>query len=293
MLARHPRLAYIHEPFNPGYGWPVTPARFPRQFQLITSEQSAFYAPLLSATLNLYYDLPLALAQVRQARVELARVRGSLYAVRLKMCSLIQQQLPLWRPLVKDPIALLAAEWLAREFSMRVVLLVRQPRGVVSSLLRFPDMITPPSVFVEQPALLAMLPDGLRRGLEAVGDDAPAIDRAILQWRILNYVAHLYRTRCPDFLVVPYEDLARDPVTRFSWLCQQLAIPFTVSMKTSVEHFSQASNPSETNHPGILKRNSRAASQSWKHRLTAEQVAYVDQHCADVAGLFHELETSR
>ena len=103
MLALAPGVAYIHEPFNPRTAAGLSPARFDRYFTVVTSENEARYRPGLEQTLGLRYGLG------AQLRSRAARGRPDPRATLAR-----STQPPIGeRPLVKDPIALLSAEWLA------------------------------------------------------------------------------------------------------------------------------------------------------------------------------------
>ena len=41
-----------------------------------------------------------------------------------------------YNPLIKDPIAIFSADWLADKYDMNVVVLSRHPLGFISSLLK-------------------------------------------------------------------------------------------------------------------------------------------------------------
>src|SRR4029079_14970877 len=91
-------------------------------------EHEGRFRPGLAQSLALRYDLG---AQLRSARSwrDVARVPRD------------YRRLRGWRrngrrPLMKDPIALLSAEWLAATFDMDVVVLIRHPAAFAASLKR-------------------------------------------------------------------------------------------------------------------------------------------------------------
>jgi hypothetical protein len=69
-------------------------------------------------------------------------------------------------PLIKDPIALFAAEWLADVFGVRVVVLIRHPAAFAASLKRL-NWTHPFGDFLAQPLfmrdLLAPFEEDIRR----------------------------------------------------------------------------------------------------------------------------------
>lgn len=279
MLAHSPPLAYIHEPFNPGYGERFTPARFPRQFELVTPASAPDYARDLGATLNFYYDLSESVRRLGRPRWRGGYPANLAEALATGVRFAVHRWLPCWRPLLKDPIALVSAEWLAQTFPMQVVVMLRNPLGVVSSLLRFPGMITPPAAFLEQPALLDLLPPAFEAELRQAEE---TIDQAIVQWRVLNQLALLYRERNPGWIFVAYEQLAEQPLAGFRSLCQQLKVPFTARMHGLISEHSHSRHSSEPAHPWVLKRDSPRSAQQWRKRLSEWQVGYISERCQDV-----------
>ena len=110
MLALAPGVGYVHEPFSPKTPNGLSPAGFRRYYTVVTTENEDRFRPGLAESLALRYDLG---AQLRSARSwrDVARVPRD------------YRRLRGWRrngrrPLVKDPIALLSAEWLAATFDM-------------------------------------------------------------------------------------------------------------------------------------------------------------------------------
>jgi hypothetical protein len=126
MLALAPGVGYVHEPFSPRTPRGLSPAGFRHYYAVVTPENAARYRSGLERSLELRYDLGAQLAGARSWR-DLARVPVD------------YRRLRRWRgngsrPLVKDPIALLSAEWLAETFGMDVVVLIRHPAAFAASL---------------------------------------------------------------------------------------------------------------------------------------------------------------
>jgi hypothetical protein len=91
--------------------------RVPYWFTYVTEENASAFRPAIDKTLRFSYS---PLAELRAARRprHLARLvmdGGHFLKYRLLRC----------RPLLKDPLALFSAGWLASEYDMDVVLLVR------------------------------------------------------------------------------------------------------------------------------------------------------------------------
>ena len=128
MLALAPGVAYVHEPFSPKTPKGLSPAGFERYFTVVTSANERRYRDGLKRSLDLRYDIG---AQVQSARSwrDLVRIPRDYRRLRRRRGSGR-------RPLMKDPIALLSAEWLADSFGMDVVVLIRHPAAFAASLKR-------------------------------------------------------------------------------------------------------------------------------------------------------------
>jgi hypothetical protein len=109
MLALAPGVAYVHEPFSPRAPKGLSPAGFERYFTVVTSANERRYRDGVKRSLDLRYDIG---AQVRSARNwrDIVRIPRDYGRLRRRRGSGR-------RPLMKDPIALLA-EWLADSFGM-------------------------------------------------------------------------------------------------------------------------------------------------------------------------------
>lgn len=276
ILAHAPGVAYIHEPFNPGDGRPFTRAPFSRQFEYIDDENAGTFEPGLRETLNFYYDPR-----------HHARRAGWRHSLKTWLAFRWHRWWGGWRPLVKDPIALLSAEWLASRFGMDVVVMVRHPGGFASSMKRHPDMLTPARDFLSQPALMRDLLQPFRADLEA-WDGCSTLERAALQWRMLNGIADLYRRRNPGWIVVRHEDLCADPESGFRSLFARLRLPFSRGVRRVLHRLSRPGNPAEVSTTWDLVRDSRAVRDVWKTRLSREELALLRERTSDVASRFYD-----
>ena len=157
MLALAPDVAYVHEPFNPGTQPGISSAPFDHNFTVVTAENEARYLPGLKRTLALDYALGAEFRHMRTPR-DLARSVRDSWSFELSRRARK-------RPVVKDPIALLSAEWLAERFGMDVVVLVRHPAGFAASLNRLVIL-----------GLRAARPRALREGLRFWSIEFPQVD---------------------------------------------------------------------------------------------------------------------
>jgi hypothetical protein len=281
MLALSPGVAYLHEPFSPRRwpGWLRRPP--PHWFLYVCRENESAYAPLAEDVLALRYPAA-SLLKVRNARQAFQVAEEAPFS--------IWQRRRGARPLVKDPIALMMAEWLADRFGAMPVVLIRHPAAFVGSLKR---LDWPPFDFrnwAEQPLLLRDLARPYESRIREFARRAPGlIEGAILMWNVMHHVIRGYRDRHPDWAFVRHEDLAEEPVKGFRDLFERLDLTWDrtaerVIVRTSTDE-SRAEVPAYLHR--TVRRNSRAARWTWTDRLSAEERARVREGTAEVAAAFY------
>ena len=217
LLALADGVAHIHEPLNPvnRLSWLDVPPE--HWFQHIDEVNEKRYRPAFERLIALRPPLGQHLATVRSPRNLAANVR--------ELGQVIRWRANHARPVVKDPIALFSAEWLASTFDMQVVLLIRHPAAFAGSLKRN-GWTFDFANFTSQPRLvgtyLASFADEIEAATERPLD---LVDQAILLWRCINSVVLRYRDEHPDWQVWRYEDLAADPLAGTRVLYEALDLP--------------------------------------------------------------------
>lgn len=134
-IALEPTIGYIHEPFNPNpYPYQVGryTARFKHWFMYICSDNEHICLRELEDTLAFRYNLSQALHQLFFDRSHHDPIESLRILREYLICS--KNRLIQVRPLVKDPIALFSAEWMAEKFEMNVIVCIRHPAAFVGSL---------------------------------------------------------------------------------------------------------------------------------------------------------------
>jgi hypothetical protein len=278
MLALAPGVGYIHEPFNPQTPAGLSSAPFDRYFTVVATENEARYLPGLQRTLAFDYTWGPELRSVRRPR-DLARaLRDAWRFGRSRSAGA--------RPLVKDPIALLSAEWLAERFEMDVVVLVRHPAGFAASLKRLGWKHSFGSFLGDgrAPELLRPYEDEIRAHAEDPGD---VLAEAALLWRILYGVAAGYRDRHPDWIFLRHEDAGADPVGTYDRLYGRLGLELTPSARAGIATASGAENPLEGRSPHAIELDSAGAVRRWRTLLAADEVKLVRERTRDTWPLFY------
>ena len=250
MLALAPGVGYIHEPFSPFTAPGISGAPFDRFYTEVTAENEAEYLPGLERTLRFEYGYRRQLGAVRSPGDAVRSVKDALAFSRARREHA--------RPLVKDPIALLSAEWLAERFGMDVVVTIRHPAAFAASVLR-----------------LGWL---------------DSLDDAGREWQRLYATVDGYRDRHPDWEFVRHEDASREPLETFERLYERLGLELTPRARHEIAGHSAPSNPAQPRSRHAVRAHSAAVAEGWRSFLTPDEAARLREATREVWPRFYSDE---
>jgi len=281
MLAASDEAIYISEPLNVLHrpGVLKTPVR--HWYTYICDDNEDAYLPALREMLDFRYHTLREIAALRSLK-DVGRMGRDWW-------SFLQGRVKHQRPLIKDPFAFFSAAWFARRFGCRVVITVRHPAGFVSSLkrLNWPFDL---SDLLGQPLLMRDLLEPYRSQIEQIATvSEDAIKQNSLLWRLVYQTVQKFLTEHPDFIVVRHEDLSSDPENGFQTLYRQLNLNFTERARQIILASSGSENPKELSRRSVhsVRLDSRASLNSWKKRLSGEEINHIRQLTEDVATVFY------
>ena len=283
MLCATGEAGYIHEPFNPKRrpGWGGD--RVPYWFMYVTEENEHFYRPMVERALAFRYPIRDNVAALRSFR--------SLALFGMDLARSVPPRIRRARPLIKDPIALFAAEWLARTYDMHVVVMIRNPAAFASSVKRLNWRFE----FRDWLAQEELIADHLSRWHQQMHDcwanKVDVIEHAIVMWNAIHDVVDELRRKHLDWTFVRYEDLADDPVDGFRSIYGACDLEWSDAAAAAIARSSDATNPKEVplwRHQSI-KRSSAAAKDTWRTRLTEEEIERVTKGTAEIASRFYDV----
>ena len=145
-------------------------------------------------------------------------------------------------PLIKDPIALTAAEWIYHKWNSKNVILIRHPAAFVSSLIRLNWRFNFEN-FTKQPDLIDRFLGPYRSQINNPPKDF--ISEASLIWTCITKIIIEYQKLYPNWLYIRHEDLSYDPINEFELLFKRLELSFSNKVKRFIQSTSSHSNPSE------------------------------------------------
>lgn len=289
VLASQPSVFYVEEPFHQKHPPGVCEAEFDRWFQHIGPYNEDEYYEALQKTAELRYS---AWRQARTAARGIQRkskpgLSGIVEAL-TEWFRWTAARLSGKRPLLKDPIALFSAEWIADRFDAQVVMMVRHPAGFVHSIQRA-GWRHPIEHLTSQPALLdgvlSPIADELK---EASARSLDIFEEAILLWKAVYCAVDVYRQRHPEWIIVRNEDLAEHPMEEYRRLCSHLHLPFDTEMQETVRSYTQSSNPSGDVTLHTTKRDSRSEAWKWKQILSEDIKYRIREETAPECKQFYE-----
>lgn len=265
------KVGYVYEPFNLG-----TLNKSPVGFWYEYIAEGVDKLPAFEAYMESYLKLsfrnliPDAFRQLHSA-TEFLRV------LRTKWNLLLNR-----RQLVKDPIAILSAEWLASRFDMDVVVLIRHPGGFVASA-KTRNYQFPFDHLLKQKELMEKYLSPYEEEInEFARDKQDAVTQAALLWKLIYHVVNEYQNKYPNWIFLRNEDLALDPEGKFEELFDRLGIPMTTSIKKTIYDHSHSSKSTHT------RRDSKQQVKSWKKVLTAEEIIQLKSAVSEVSSHFYE-----
>lgn len=279
MIALSDQVHYISEIFNPERDAGRCLISFPKWFtHLPLDAGEPYYSALRDTIVGHKYHLLRGLQSSQSAgefKAKIAEYLKNLTASR---------RLNL-RSLLKDPIAIFAAEWLAESFDMDVVVLIRHPANFVSSL-KLHQFNFPFEDLGSQERLMADYLEPFREEINS--PPVPIINQAILLWRIIYSVVNIYRERYPEWNYYRYEDIALNPIPRFQQLFSNLNLEWSSEIEMKLRSYSNTENPTETINPMNIYRNSQAMVSQWKQRLSDQEIKLIKDSTSDVWPLFYK-----
>jgi hypothetical protein len=277
MIALHPGIYYVSEPFNTDR--PNCPARY--RFHYVTADDEAAFRTYLRPNVEFRYPLSELLWHGTYPEGRLP--------ILLRSAKHLYRRLAGYRPLLKDPHALFSSEWLSRTYAMDVVVLIRHPAAFVSSMKRLGWQFCF-NHFLEQSQLMSALLGPWEADMRRLVSGTPSpVENIALMWRVIHGVIREFQRRHPEWIFVRHEDLSQNPVPEYRRLFERLGLRMTPALERAVAEHSSEENPREA-RPGVvhlLKRDSRAGVWNWRTRLTPSEVTQVRRATEDVAAHFY------
>ena len=261
----------IYEPFNPDVSLLLPENKL--TFRYICKENENSYLESLNKVMNFDYDLSSLIKDSKNIELFKRNLKVYLEFIYFKRKKYI--------PLIKDPIAVFSADWLAEKYDMDVVVMNRHPLGFISSLLKN-NFGFDFNHFLNQPLLMdEYLEDYAERILEMKDqinkegkNRETTIKYGILMWEIINSVILRYKSKHKNWLFYRLEDIQIDTRGFVNGLYSDLNIKIDSSIDKKI-------------HYQLTKKKSKNKLKSWKNYLSKDEIIEVKKLLQDKAMIFY------
>lgn len=275
-------VCYIHEPFNVDYPPRIAGRLFDYWFTYINGQNERDFYQSLSDVLSFRYDLISQLRKV-QTRKDFKEFREEF--VKFSVARVLRL-----RPLIKDPIAIFSAEWLASSFNMNVVVIIRHPAAFVSSIKRL-RWNHPFSHFLLQPLLIKEHLHPFEEEIKSYATkEHHIVEQAAFLWKLIHQMIINYRDRHKDWIFIRHEDLAREPLTGFNLLFDKLNLKFSPRVQKRIMKYSDVKNPIDSDNPYSIKRNSKSIVKKWQQELSKSEITRIRNKVENISNHFYKDE---
>lgn len=280
VLAASPQpVGYVWEPFSILHRPGTCAARFPHWFPYVCTENEDGVRGPVADMLAWRYAYAAELSALRSAKDAARMARDAARFARHRRAHAVS--------LLKDPIAVFSAEWLADTFRARPVLLVRHPAAFAASIKRL-RLRHPFGHFLAQPLMMRDWLSPYAAELERfAAEEQDLVDQAILLWNVIHEALAAYRTRHPEWPLLRLEDVSRRPVEEFHALFDRIGLPRDARVDALVRETSDASNPAEAATADSIRRDSAAHVWNWKRTLDEAEVERVREGTGRLAETFY------
>lgn len=267
IIGTAPRVRYIHEPFNIDIERYKSPLKYAFE-HVPKGSKNSYHGEIKKYLSNFFGFNGSAIAKITQVR--------TLYQLN-KYCTDIKSRAFDNRMLIKDPIALMAAEWLFEEFNCQVIVCVRHPAAFVASL-KVKQWEFDFTNFTKQPNLVnSFFPEYAAEVMSFSQNKFDIIRQGTLLWKIIYTVVSNYKLKYQnDWHFVVHEELSRNPIEEFQKIFDYLEIEVCAKTRKTIISTSIAAGTIG------LSRNSMENIHSWKERLSPEEIEYIKNETSQV-----------
>jgi hypothetical protein len=283
ILNASPETTYVYEPFNINQAGGVCRADFGLWFRYVHVGNEHKYKRALERTLALKYNPFRQIFGIRRPK-DIVRFPVDLVAF-------AKDRRRGSRPIMKDPIAVFSADWLAETFDMDVIAMIRHPAGFAASRKTRGD-VHDFSDFLQQSELMEDSLHPFRDEIKQRADNpGTGVEQSALLWKLIYHRVTQYRQNHPEWLYPRLEDMSADPMAFFKTIFDHVGVFFDDEAEQAVREHTGGGRK-DVRKVGkfagrTLKRDSKAAGRSWRRKLTDEELDTVKRITRPVAEQFY------
>lgn len=186
------------------------------------------------------------------------------------------------RPLIKDPIAVMSAEWIYKTLNCDVVIAIRHPAAFIASI-KIKNWEFDFKNFQEQNRLVQTYLKDFEYEIEEFSiNKKDIIAQGILLWNTIYWTIHQYHKKYKDdWIFIRHEDLSVAPILEFEKIFNALQLQMEENNRNWI-----IETTSSLDKKGF-KRDSRNNIKSWKNRLTKSEIDLIKKETEPVWKLYY------
>ena len=190
------------------------------------------------------------------------------------------------RLIIKDPIAAISSDWLAKNFDLEVIVLVRHPAAFAASLKRL-GWRHPFEHFLNQKMLMHRHLEPYRAEISSKPQDT--VEQAAIIWKCLYGTLFTYLNSNPNWLIRKHEVLSGNPVAELKSLYETLGLQWSATVEENVVKYTRCGNPVNAPKGTVhqIRRDSVANITRWKETLTEEEIARVYEITRPISSFYY------
>lgn len=267
VIAASPKTRYIHEPFNVGIRHKHSPIE--HWHQAVNDLTPLSKQKEIKAFLAYFYALPKSYRMEEWEKVpETYSKRDVLWVFRQRMKN---------RTIIKDPVAIFAAEWIYKAINCDVIVSIRHPAAFVASL-KVKNWNTDFNELKNQPEFQHPVLLKYENQIAAAANQQPdIISTGILLWNMIYDMVHYYK-QCyeNEWQFVRHEDVSLDPMNTFKTVFKKINLPFSHEVEDYIQKTTQGEGKLD------IERDAKKNISTWKQRLTKEEIERVKDETKEV-----------
>lgn len=264
---------YVFEPFNIGIKRKYSPLTY--WFEFIDDDTSIEHQKKVANYINSFCTV--FHINTIKGLMEVNSLKNLYYYLKDIMNCLFSE-----RTILKDPIAIMSAEWIYKNYNIDIIVLIRHPAAFVASL-KVKNWKFDFNQYKNQHGLMNKYLTNYKDVInEYSNNKKDGIDQGILLWNIIYDTIAYYQSKYGDkWYFVRHEDLSINPIAEFEKMFSKI----NLTLDADVENYIKKTT-NDSNQAG-LKRNSAKNIKTWKNRLSNDEIHRIKIGTKDVWKKFY------
>lgn len=190
------------------------------------------------------------------------------------------------RPLIKDPMATFAAQYLHRNFDMQTVVIMRHPASTIASYKRLGWRYNLREL-TSQSKLMEQYLEPVLGGL--IIEKLTPIEEWSYLWLACYTVLDAYLQQNPGMIMIRHEDLSLMPMRSFEQLYHELNLPLTDKIRRHIDAYTRAGNPAgaPVGVAHALRRDSARNLELWRDIISPNELAQITEITRSLARKYY------